>query len=193
MNFVNLIKFFKTKEKEEDYKGLAGIRLGTSQKFSSMGHVPLNSRPMRSANSDVYNKKNESKVRCILCQGWAYLRHQCKRCRKCGRYGHPSHLCWEKGRPEKRGVNAAELYEVDVGMLVPVEPVVDLTTHERNDESNVNAMRNKDPNRKRLLHVKSWMETSKIGVDLFVDTGSACNLMSTAICKRLGLVVTLTT
>lgn len=37
---------------------------------------------------------------------------------------------WDKGRPNKQKINATELFEVEVGMLVLVEKVVDLTDNE---------------------------------------------------------------
>lgn len=43
--------------------------------------------------------------------------------------------------------------------------------------------------KKKLLHVKGWLRVSNMGVDLLVDTGFACDLMSTTLCKKLGVVV----
>lgn len=43
--------------------------------------------------------------------------------------------------------------------------------------------------KKRLFLVKSWLGLSKVGVDLLVGTGLACNLISTALCKKLGVVI----
>lgn len=190
LNFVNLIEFFTTKEKQEEYKGLARLRSSFNQKYASTGQAPLNSRPSRANHSNVYNKRSDSRLKCSLCQGWGHSRDQCKRCTKCGKYGHPTHLCYEKGRTKKRGINATKLFEVEVGMPVFVEPVVDLTSQGKNDEPSVNVVRNKEPDTKRLLHVKSWMGASKMGVDMLVDARSAFNLISTALCKKLGLAVT---
>lgn len=44
---------------------------------------------------------------------------------------------------------------------------------------------------KKLQHVKGWLVVSEVGVDLLVDTGLTCNLMSTALCKKLLVVMCL--
>lgn len=72
----------------------------------------------------MYAKMNENKVRCSNCHCWAHTKQQCRRCSKCGNHGVPSHWCWEENRGERRGVNAAELYEVGEGMPILVELVV---------------------------------------------------------------------
>lgn len=103
------------------------MRLGANQKAASTGRVPLNARPLRSRNTDMYAKRNENRLRCSLCHKWGHMRHQCKRYSKCRNYDHFAHLCWEKNKGERRGVNVADLYEVEVGVPVLVGPVVDLT------------------------------------------------------------------
>lgn len=60
LNFVNLIEFLKTKEEQKDYKGLLGMKSGTSQNSALTWQVPLNSRTMKSFNSDVYNRRNRA-------------------------------------------------------------------------------------------------------------------------------------
>lgn len=53
----------------------------------------------------------------------------------------------------------------------------------------MNQVENREKEGKRLLLVKSRMGENKTGVDLLIDTSSVCNLMSTALCKKLGLGV----
>lgn len=88
---------------------------------------------------------------------------------------------------EKRGVNAVELYKVNVGVPVPIE--LDVILENSQEENGVNVVA-QDSTEKKLLHVKDWLGESKMRVNLLVDTGSACNLMSTSLCKRLGVAVT---
>lgn len=65
LNFVNLIDLFKTKEKQEEYKGLAGLRLGTSQKAASTSQIPQGICH-HSLNSKAYGRKVENKPRCSI-------------------------------------------------------------------------------------------------------------------------------
>lgn len=37
--------------------------------------------------------------------------------------------------------------------------------------------------------MKRWMEEQEIGVDFLVNMESTCNLMSSSLCKRLGLTI----
>lgn len=66
-SFVTLIEFFKTKEKQEDYKGLARMRFGIIKKSASTRQVPFNARPLRSTTSDVYSKRNKGRLRYSNC------------------------------------------------------------------------------------------------------------------------------
>lgn len=66
LNFVNLIEVFKTKEKQEEYKGLAGMRSGLSQKVASIRQVPQIIR-YRSNSLELYGRRGESRPRCSIC------------------------------------------------------------------------------------------------------------------------------
>lgn len=189
LNFVNLIDFFKTREKQEEYKGLEGMRSGVSQKAASTDQVPQNPSYC-SSSSDVYKKKRENRPRCSICNAWDHTHLHCKGCYKCGKQGNLAHMCLEKGKPEQRGVNAAEVYKVDVGVPVPLEPMVILDTPQGSEGNGVNVVTKDSTEKKKLLHVKSWLGASRAGVDFLVDTKSACNLMSTSLCKRLKATMT---
>lgn len=98
LSFVNFIDFLKTRKKQEEYKSMSSMRSNVNSKFSSTGWVPLNSRPLRLGNSDVYGGKGENRLRYSNCHWYGHTKQQC---RKCGKYGHPSHLCWEKKKEEE--------------------------------------------------------------------------------------------
>lgn len=136
----------------------------------------------------MYTRRGESRLRCGNYQGWGHTKQRCKKCSNYGNQGHLSHLCWEKNKEERRVVNAFEQFEVDVWSFVSVEPVVEVSSSRREDKTSVNQV-NQEMERKRLLHIKSWMGGNKIGVDLLIDTSYACNLMSTTLCKKLGMAV----
>lgn len=82
-----------------------------------------------------------------------------------------------------------EILEVDVEEPAPMEPVVTLARSvEVNQGEDVNVVvggRLKN----NLLHVKARLGANQGGVDLLVHTGSTCNLVSTAMCKRLWVVL----
>lgn len=60
LNFVNLIKFLKNKEKQEEYKGLDKVKVPPKVYFNKAR--ALNARPTQSSNFDVYNKRSDSKL-----------------------------------------------------------------------------------------------------------------------------------
>lgn len=63
-----------------------------------------------------------------------------------------------------------------MGVLVPVELVVILKDSQ--GENGVNVVASNSKKKKELLHVKGWLGESRTEVDLLVDMGYACNLMS---------------
>lgn len=114
----------------------------------------LSARPLRFSNVDVYVKKLENKVKCVNCQGYGPTTQHYKECANCGKNGHPTDLYWEKKKEEKRGLNAAELFEVEVRTLVQMESVAKISSLCREDETSVNQVDNIEKEKKRLLHIK---------------------------------------
>lgn len=66
---------------------------------------------------------------------------------------------------------------MEIGTPVALELVVEISSSGKEDETSVTKVKNSDKERKRLLHVKSWMGENKTGVDSLISTCSACNLM----------------
>lgn len=73
---------------------------------------------------------------------------------KCGKHEHPSHLCWDKNKEEKRGVNVAGIFEVGIRIFVLIELVVDLSNAERDDETSANKLEERERRKKRLLNIE---------------------------------------
>lgn len=73
LSFEKLVRFFKKRERDNEFKGLSNLRSISAPKVASTSTMPQGQRALCSQGSDLYQRKGgPTDVLCLVCNRWGH-------------------------------------------------------------------------------------------------------------------------